>query len=775
MNLSSDTPFKVQLCFDQIIEQLEKSAADPANEFQEQDRALLSEVLKYPELRDGITDESQIERGSEVISRLLAPYFPKALTLNEIKAVNIPYAKLVFNQTQRFRNILKAAGPDFDISIRNFDDHQFYVISCCMILYEQYGVGLDFNTPFFYDIPTANGIIKHYRILFNADFLEILPTKNSLPISKEDIALLMDNYDDLALWKSKFPKDSWLLKGFSIMTLFDATVESAVSLLKEKLLSINGTGFRDSIESIFQSIYLIPGIKIGFTVFNQEEDKLSPDTFGQQLPSFILQQSKHGDVRKMLCAESRETLIEKQQDFAISDTEEFLARNPDSPLAVNFFSQNIQSFILAPIAKNGFLFGILEIVSHRKKELHSVNVRKLEIVRPFLIDTIERLAYELQNQIQAVIQDKYTTIHESVYWKFHFEAQKLIDHRQLGEDYELKEIIFPDVYPLYGQIDIKGSSEARNASVQKDLKFQLKSLLDLLEKLENYQEAAGLFQAEKERISSYLAELSLSLKASTEQYINNYLDSTIHLKLREFSDPEILSFVDHYFFQNQKEVGDFHIARRKYETTISRINSKVAAILDRRQTDAQSVFPHYFERFKTDGVEHNLYIGSSISPKREFDLDKLHALRLWQIRVLCEMETAHAYIKSYLPYPLDVTTLILVYHSPIDIRFRMDEKRFDVHGSYNTRFEIVKKRIDKACIAGTNERITEVGKLTIVYSNDAHKQEYIHYIQTLQSENLLESEIENFEIEDLQGISGLKALRVSITHLKIDNSVCFPT
>ena len=98
MNLSSDTPFKVQLCFAQVIEQLEKSAADPTNDFQERDSALLTEVLKYPELRDGITEEAQIERGSEVISRLLDPYFPKALTLNEIKAVNIPYAKLVFNQ-----------------------------------------------------------------------------------------------------------------------------------------------------------------------------------------------------------------------------------------------------------------------------------------------------------------------------------------------------------------------------------------------------------------------------------------------------------------------------------------------------------------------------------------------------------------------------------------------------------------------------------------------------------------------------------------------------
>ncbi|SEI74211.1 hypothetical protein SAMN04487995_1974 [Dyadobacter koreensis] len=764
MNLSLETPFKLQLCFDQVIEKLEKSAADSTNEYRARDQALLDEVLQYPELRNGITDMSQINELEDIIARLLAPYFAKDLTLNEIKAVNIPYAQMVFNHTQRFKNILKAAGPDFNVLIRDFDEHQFYVISCCMILYEHYGASLDFNRPFFYDIPTAKGIIKHYRILYNADFLEIMPTERSLPITQEDIDLLMDSYDNLDLWKSKFPKDSWLLKGFSIMTLFDATIESAVSLLKEKLLAINAAGFRKSIESIFQSIYQIPGIQVGFTVFNHEEDKLSPDTFGQQMPSFILQHNKSTDVRKMLCDKSKEMLIVKQQDFAVSDTEDFLANNPESPLAINFLSQNIQSFILAPIAKNGRLFGILEVVSHRKKELHSVNVKKLEIVMPFLVDSIERLAYELQNQVQAVIQDKYTSIHESVLWKFHSEAQQLIDHRQVGEEYDLKEITFPDVFPLYGQIDIKGSSEARNSSVQKDLKYHLKSLLLLLQEFDNHNETAGLFQAETERITSYLAELALSVKASTEQYINSYLEGDIHLKLYKISHPELAPLIQNYFAQTHKENGDFHIARRKYEMTISKINNKVAAILDKRQTDAQSVYPHYYERFKTDGVEHNLYIGQSIAPKIAFHLDKLYAIRLWQLRVLCEMEIAHSHIKPYLPYPLDVTTLVLVYHSTIDIRFRMDEKRFDVHGSYNTRFEIVKKRIDKACILGTNERITQVGHVTIVYSNDSHKEEYVGYIKLLQAENLLEDVIEKFEIEDLQGISGLKALRIKLFH-----------
>ena len=190
----------------------------------------------------------------------------------------------------------------------------------------------------------------------------------------------------------------------------------------------------------------------------------------------------------------------------------------------------------------------------------------------------------------------------------------------------------------------------------------------------------------------------------------------------------------------------------------------MVAIIDSRQAEAQLIFPHYYERFVTDGVEHNLYIGASISPKNEFDPGKLYGLRFWQLRVLCEMEIAHHHLKPSLPYPLDVTTLVLVYHSTIGIRFRMDEKRFDFDGSYNARFEIVKKRIDKAYVKGTTDRISQAGKLTIVYSSDIEEKEYLQYLKTLQSMHLLENEIEKLVVEDLQGVSGLKVLRALISH-----------
>jgi hypothetical protein len=57
----------------------------------------------------------------------------------------------------------------------------------------------------------------------------------------------------------------------------------------------------------------------------------------------------------------------------------------------------------------------------------------------------------------------------------------------------------------------------------------------------------------------------------------------------------------------------------------------------------------------------------------------------------------------------------------------MDEKRFDVDGTYNARYEVVKKRIDKANIKGTKERITQKRKSPL--SHNYEETEYLKYIK----------------------------------------------
>jgi hypothetical protein len=222
--------------------------------------------------------------------------------------------------------------------------------------------------------------------------------------------------------------------------------------------------------------------------------------------------------------------------------------------------------------------------------------------------------------------------------------------------------------------------------------------------------------------------------------------------------------IEDYFSKIDAELNVIYFYRKHYDDTVKLINTNMSSLLDLKQIEAQHMYPHFFERFKTDGVEHNMYIGESITKQNSFSPIYLYNLRLWQLQVMCEMENDYYQNRHDYPMALDVASMVLVFNQPLTIRFRMDEKRFDVDGTYNARYEVVKKRVDKAFIKGTNDRITEKGKLTIVYSQKEDEEEYVRYIRFLQSKNILDSDIEFLELEDLQGVTGLKALRISILY-----------
>src|SRR4029453_6297224 len=207
-------------------------------------------------------------------------------------------------------------------------------------------------------------------------------------------------------------------------------------------------------------------------------------------------------------------------------------------------------------------------------------------------------------------------------------------------------------------------------------------------------------------------------------------------------------------------IGTVYDRRRLFEESVTRIADGISSYLDLEEQTAQTMFPHYFEKQKTDGVDHQIYVGGSLLEDGRFDPLYLKSLRLWQLMVTCGVALRVARLKEKLPVPLEVTHLVLVQHAPLAIRF--DEKRFDVDGAYDIRYEIVKKRIDKAVIKGTDERVTQPGKIAIVYAHPAEAHEYRHYIEYLQSLGHLTGEIEEVELDELQGVHGLRALRVAI-------------
>ncbi len=764
---NADGPLIQLVSFNKLLEHYDQQAKSKDSFLAERAKYVLKVQAPYPELRDGFDDLSILEERKEVIQTILADTFSSVLTKNEIKTASIPYANIVFNSSERFQNILKAAGEGFELEIRNMPEDLHYMMQCMVILGFYYGFNIDFKRPLFYDIPDANGVMRHYRILYNADFMEITPTTKAKDLKQEDLDELLENFENLELWKEKIPPNSFISKGFVVSNMFDVTAEHSISEIKSTLIGSNKRGsenFMESFQDTFRSLFNLKDISVGFTGYDPNTDRFLK-IHGKGIESHILQGKEMESCNTLLCGNSYGKLFAENTFFAISNVEKYLKKSDGGQPYANLYGQGIRSAILAPIADEGNLLGVLELVSKKPNELNSINANKLIDVMPFIVSAVLRSIEEEQNLIDAIIQHECTTVHSSVYWKFQEEAKRFMTEELNGNQPSFKEIVFKEVYPLYGQIDIKDSSKERNLAIQRDLIIQLTDIKTVLDsalkkfKLPIYEELCF-------RVNDYLNEIKETLFTNSEQAVFDFVQEEVnpvfhHLK-RE--DEGLKEQVLIYENQIDTTTESYYDHRRNYDESVMEINKKLAAMLDKKQLEAQGMFPHYFERYKTDGVEHNMYIGSSIAHDRTFDDLYLNNLRLWQLQVMVEMENRHYALKPKLPVKLDVASLMLVYSTPLAIRFRMDEKRFDVDGTYNARYEIIKKRIDKSYIKGTNERLTQTGKLAIVYSQKKDEKEYLRYVKFLKSKGYFTNNIEIVELEGLQGVTGLKAIRAEILY-----------
>ncbi len=761
-------PLNIKISFEAIFEYLENIIINKDHYLFSTAHELLKEYKKYPILREGIEDFNDLQKFNKDIDKLLDIIFPEILQNDEIKAVSIPFDFTTFKLSKRFQRILDDAGEAYELKLRNVDKSNIYISSCIFILVHYYKVKLKFERPFYFDIPsTKKGFTKNYRVKYNKDLFKIKPLKNALKISKRDIEELLDNFDNIDIWKEKFPVNSYEFKGFGIMNLFDVTSDQLISDIKENLLIKDEQAFHELQQNI-SNLFDSNSLKFEFSTYYLHNNQLAYRYYYNQ-NSFLVQGKNDFACDENSCDEIFTKVFKEKKMLTISDVDKYGKSTNYNRFYKSLKKKDIKSIILVPIILTEELFGIMELVSKNKHELNSINTEKLKDIIPVFKMGALRYMEEYVNNLESIIQEHYTSLHPTIKWKFYNAAEEFLSNIETNSNTseDIKNIVFKDVIPLYGQCDIKGSSIARNSAVQKDLIKQLNLTLAIIEKAKNSFDLI-IYIDLLSKIKEFKNNIKKRLYSGDEEELTNFLIQEIYPTFGSLKtlNKLIRSDIENYMQQIDKKLHVVYDKRKKYEKSVDKLNKELAGFIDKKQIEAQKMFPHYFERYKTDGVDYTMYIGQSLVKKSDYNKIDLSNLRLWQLQMMCELEYIVHGLKEKLEHPLEVASLILVHNKPLSIKFRMDEKRFDIDGAKNVRYEIIKKRIDKSYIKNTHNRLTVPGKIAIVYSQISERNEYLKYIKQLQSKKYLLDSIEELDIEDMKGISGLKALRVLVNYNK---------
>ena len=636
-----------------------------------------------------------------------------------------------------------------------------------LIMKMYYGVTINMEKYFLYTlIDPTTGLKKHYRIELNPNFCEII-LKGELPnLSKDDIKHLLDNLNNLQEWMDYLPSHLFEFQGIIIFKLRDQTNEEVLSRIKDDLLKrdsiVNKEGF-DQLENRFRSLFQLPELKLGIAGYQKSSNSFM--NFGKRIVRSILIGNQEGICCTVTNNSIYDWFADNPEPMVIDD---LTKSTKMGGYEQKLIQEGLQTLIQGPLFFNNEFVGLLEIATPNAGELNTITLSKVREVLPLFAVAVKRSSEEMETKIQSIIKEKYTSIHPTVEWKFVNAAPDILTQESEGKIVVPKPIVFNDVYPLYAASDIRSSSTERNKAINSDLKEQLQLARTVLKKAHQLNNLP-ILEETIFRLDNYYKVLKRKLISGDEVTILEFLQTEVE-PLMDNLEANISGFAaetNGYKLQLDDNLGVVYKARKDFEDSLTMINEVTSSVLDEEEMKAQEMFPHFFEKYKTDGVEHNIYVGASLSEKLKFDKVYLRNLRLWQLMVTVEIARKTASMIRELPLPLETTHLILVHNAPLSIRFRMDEKKFDVDGAYNIRYEIIKKRIDKALIKDSDERVTQPGKIAIIYSQEKDAIEYMKYIEYLKAKDLLIGDLENLELEELQGVNGLKALRIAV---KIEKS-----
>ncbi len=704
----------------------------------------------------------------EEVETLMVHIFPSFFFSGQMGFVKAPFERYVFRfQTEALQELQTDDQWEMKVDPKKFMavDMQTILMAGTAILNRFYkqevnvfaGEGMVIR-----DRDTK--IEKHYRFDVQLDYLKVKLLKPLKKLSKKQIHKLLNNLYDKELWLEYIPPANFLFEGFVIGLISDTTQAEILSTMKEMAANEGGKSDHEDdlnyLQLLARSYLDMPELAFGTlqTLYRPYVESLSWSLLRKYDGLMVRQaladpQSAYGSVMQSEKAIVVEDLEKQEQLCALEQA---------------IMKKGIRSLLLAPLKdEEDKIISIFELGSPYPYRFSQVTLLQLEEFISLIAMGSNKFISEMENSISLTMQQEFTSIHPSVEWKFRDVASKCFWERRIEQQQSTPDpIVFKDVYPLYGQADIVSSSKQRNESIQADLIDNLERILQVLV---SCREAVHfhLLDIYAEKVKGHSQRLKQGEMASSdESIIVELLTKHIHPLLRQlrFRFPQLpQQMLDEYFDYLDADLDIVYRSRKAYEDSVTQLNSAISHFLLQEEEKMQEILPHYFEKFQTDGVEYNLYLGQSLLENGEFHDFYLRDFRLWQMILMCQMTRLVEEESKKMPVPLATAQLVFVFNSALSIRFEMDEKQFDVDGAYNIRYEIIKKRIDKAYIKGTNERLTQAGKIAIVWLQDKDRQEYQEYLDHLVLKGYIHPDIEDFELEKMQGVEGLKAIRVTVT------------
>ena len=680
-------------------------------------------------------------------------------------AFGLPMPLTILDQSAAFRQVMdESPDPLADMKARiSSEDKLRYAYQ--LILEKCYNVSISKSAiPLFQFQKQLHGLTTYYRLDINASFVDPHISTTLPPLQTAWIQFangtrsLPDGVPKLSIADFSF-------EGFVFFTIEDITETQTIQQLQAvftRLQSDTEPAIYRQFETALWNLCGQPDLQISVVPIPKVNGRFvtypgskARSVFMRNVPT---NRAENDDAEVQFVARR---LSENPKPYVFAD----LRGLPEAEHQL-LYRQGIRSFLVYPILSANEPVGLLEMGSPYANAFSDDMLATIDRVVPLVQELLRYQLNQFTNKLEQLIKKEFTPLQPAVEWKFYEAALDLLNHQaQPNVDGPLKPVAFPNLYPFYGAVDVRDSSVARQEAVQRDLLRQVVAAETLFARIHSAGDPDRLASLRRQ-CQYWQMKLDTELQTDNEIDMGEFLAKAVSPYVRRLAQeqPDLAIPVEAYLDQTDPQTGQYTQSIRDYEQSLARINTAVNQYIEQEEKVLQTIYPHYFERYRTDGMEYTLYAGQSIAPGQSFGPDHRRQLAEWHLTTMVALAQLTNQLLPGLPLPLQTTQLLLLHTQPVDISFRRDERRFDVEGSASVHYEVIKKRIDKAHVSWTQERLTQPGTIALVFADSADLTDYKPIITQLQRAGSLQPGVEYFDVEPLQGVASLKALRLNLNY-----------
>ena len=480
-----------------------------------------------PALLLPVNDSSLLSENGDLLELLGTSLFPVVTDPEKnIFTLAAPYHFSIFNESPSFHKLF-VDGEEHFILPENATTEYLKQVHCSLIyehaLEKFYGIKLNANTDLVYPvIDAATGMKRYYKLRYDRRFID-LKLKGELP-AIQNCAVCLNTFRilDLEQQLKTMPLELFSAEGFGVWVAEDVTVQESLDAIKKILLRQEGcdTGIINELKAIIHALVGLNEVEVGLAPFV----KLNGE--------FVLDETctKHGLMGKNWKSAdeksianfrgSIEFLSERPEPMPISILDEQITQF--APFLRELWEEGMRSFLVYPVQNNDGFLGLLELASPVSNQLNLDVLARLEPAMPLISLALLKNRDTFNNRIEKLIKEKFTALQPSVEWKFAQCAWEYMNgHNDNGNSLISQNVVFDNVYPLYGAVDIRNSSMERAVTIQKDIKAHLQLIDDILDKLQPLMRLP-LLEGLKFKNQNFRSAIDTMMQAEDEMRINDF-------------------------------------------------------------------------------------------------------------------------------------------------------------------------------------------------------------------------------------------------------------